>query len=378
VSSMVVPLITSNACVGVLNLSRTKGLARFSGGDLRLARSVASHLALAVENARLIANLTEAVEEAHSERAKFHGIFDGLGLASFLIDKQGNIVESNAAAQVLTFQPEEALRKLKSLKGKRREADLIDPATGRSWRAVMNTIPSGATLILEETTERERQRAEMDRLNRLAEIGQMTAAIAHEIRNPLTGIRSAAQMIRELPDAADEFAGIIEHEAMKLNELCTQFLGFAKPMDLRMQMFDLRDSIQQVRKLIAPQFKAKGVRLGVEIERHLPMIEGDPLRWEQVLQNLMLNALQASQPGGTVVVGASMNGLWIEDSGCGMTDEQMQKLFSPFFTTKPQGTGLGLSTVRKILDAHGARITVKSKLNQGTRFEIELPLRRAA
>src|SRR5262249_7303459 len=102
VSSMVVPLTTSHACVGVINLSRARGLDRFSGSDLRLARSVASHLALAVENARLIASLTEAVEEADSERAKFRGIFNGLGLASYLIDKQGAIIESNAAAQALT------------------------------------------------------------------------------------------------------------------------------------------------------------------------------------------------------------------------------------------------------------------------------------
>jgi signal transduction histidine kinase len=108
------------------------------------------------------------------------------------------------------------------------------------------------------------------------------------------------------------------------------------------------------------------------------MIEGDPLRWEQVLQNLMLNALQASDAGGRVVVGSSTGKIWIEDQGCGMTEEQLEKLFTPFFTNKPQGTGLGMSTVKKILDAHDARIHVESKVNQGTRIEIELPLRRAA
>lgn len=371
VSSMVVPLIIAQGSIGVLNLSRTVGCDRFSEADLRLARSVASHLALAVENARLVASI-------QSEREKFRGIFDGLGLAAFLLDTEGGVVESNQAAKQLDFLAMEPVQNLMKRNTKRRDLEVHDPASGRSWMAVLNPIPGGATLILEETTERERQRREMDRLNRLAEIGQMTAAIAHEIRNPLTGIRSAAQMIREMPEACDEFAGIIEHEAIKLNELCSQFLGFAKPLELRMQPMDVREVIYRSQKLMLPQFQSKRVQLDVEISGHLPIIEGDPLRWEQVLQNLMLNALQASEDGGKVVVGASMNGIWVEDRGHGMSEEQVQKLFSPFFTTKPQGTGLGLSTVKKILDAHQVAISVASAPNKGTRFDISFPMRRAA
>jgi signal transduction histidine kinase len=371
VSSMVVPLTIARGTIGVLNLSRTLGCERFSEADLKLARSVASHLALAVENARLVASI-------QSEREKFRGIFDGLGLAAFLLSTEGEVVESNPAANRFDFLSMAPVQKLIKRGSKRRDLEFDDPASGRSWMAVLNPIPGGATLILEETTERERQRREMDRLNRLAEFGQMTAAIAHEIRNPLTGIRSAAQMIREMPEASDEFAGIIEHEAMKLNDLCSQFLGFAKPLELRMQRMDLREVIQRTQKLMLPQFQAKQVHLDVEISGHLPIIEGDPLRWEQVLQNLMLNALQASEQGGKVVVGASMSGIWVEDSGSGMTDEHIQKLFSPFFTTKPQGTGLGLSTVKKILDAHQASIHVSSAPGKGARFDISLPVRRAA
>lgn len=378
VSSMVVPLTTAQGCIGVLNLSRIKGCELFSESDLRLARSVASHLSLAVENARLVASLQGAVRETDAERAKFHGIFDGLGLAAYLLDESWQVVESNTASQDFPLELGRFVDQLKKEKGRKREVEVFDEASGRSWLAVLNPIPNGATLILEETTEREMQRREMDRLNRLAEIGQMTAAIAHEIRNPLTGIRSAAQMIRELPEAADEFTAIIEHEAMKLNELCTQFLGFAKPIHLRHEPVDLREAIERTVKLMARQFEEKQVRLDVEIDAQLPIIEGDQLRWEQVLQNLMLNALQASEPGSRVSVGASMNGIWVEDQGTGMTQEQVQRLFSPFFTTKAQGTGLGLSTVKKIVDAHGAQIRVQSQRGNGTRFEIEFPLRRAA
>ncbi len=377
-SSMVVPLWANQSCVGVLNLSRTVGNDRFSEADLKLARSVASHLALAVANARLVASLRGAVQDLESERAKFRGIFDGLGLAAFLLDRQGNVVESNPAAQQLEFLPVDAIRALLKQSGKKREKEIQDPTSGRSWMAVMNPISNGATLLLEETTEREKNRKEIDRLNRLAEIGQMTAAIAHEIRNPLTGIRSAAQMIRELPEAAEEFTGIIEHEAMKLNELCSQFLGFAKPLELNTQPMSITDCLKRVVKLIAPQFKAKQVQMDVQIDAQMPMIEGDPHRWEQVFHNLLLNALQASVAGGTVRFGVTMTKIWIEDHGCGMTQDQVQRLFSPFFTTKAQGTGLGLSTVKKILDAHGAEISVSSQPGMGTRFEVLLPMRRAA
>lgn len=378
VSSMVVPLSSSQGCIGVLNLSRNQGSDRFSEADLRLARSVASHLALAIENARLVASLQTAIRDAESERAKFRGIFEGLGLPAYFLNQDWHVLEQNFATRDIPVSLDLILSELRAEAGLSKEKEVFDHASGRSWLAVLNVLPIGATLILEETTEREAHRRELDRLNRMAEIGYMTAAIAHEIRNPLTGIRSAAQMIREVPEAADEFTKIIEHEAMKLNELCSQFLGFAKPIELDKRAVDFRKVIESVVALMSHEFEDKDVVLDVEIAPRLPMIEGDPLRWEQVLQNLMLNALQASMPGSRVVVGASVAGIWVEDQGAGMTSEQQERLFTPFFTTKPQGTGLGLSTVKKIVDAHEAKITVQSFCGSGTRFDIEFPMKRAA
>jgi signal transduction histidine kinase len=129
---------------------------------------------------------------------------------------------------------------------------------------------------------------------------------------------------------------------------------------------------------MAPQFRSNDVRLDVQISADLPMIQGDPLHWEQVLQNLMLNALQASKAGGIVSVGTSSAGLWVEDEGCGMSEAQLERLFSPFYTTKPNGTGLGLSNAKKIVDAHGGTITVQSRLNSGSRFMISFPMEKAA
>jgi signal transduction histidine kinase len=375
VSSMVVPLASPGGPVGVMNLSRKTGLDRFNQADLRLAKSIAGHLGLAIENARLVANLQMTVSELEGERAKFRGIFDGLGLPALMIDRRGRIAEANRAASEL---PELCLAQFWTTQAQR-EHEYTDPVSGRSWHIVGSSLPNKmATLVLEETTAREQQRRELDRLNRLAEIGQMTATIAHEIRNPLTGILSAAQMIGQSPEDTAEFAEIIEHEAKRLNSLCSDFLNFAKPLHLNMEKVSLLTILDQVAKLMRSAFEERGVGLEVVIGQDLPKIEGDPLRLEQVLQNLMLNALQATEMGGSVTIGVDHAHIWIQDTGCGMTEEHKSRLFTPFFTTKAQGTGLGLSTVKKIADAHRAELSVKSEVGLGTTIDIAFPERRAA
>jgi len=288
ISSMVVPLVTPAGPMGVLNVARALGKHQFSADDLRLAQSVAGHLALAVENARLVANLRSAVLEL------------------------------------------------------------------------------------------EQQRAESDRLKRLAEIGQLTAAIAHEIRNPLTGIRGAAQMIKEDQDSASEYAAIIEEETAKLNDLCTEFLNFAKPIELRREEFAFPTLVERVTNLMRAEFEQKQIQLDVEILDEMPKMIGDEPRWEQVLRNLLINALHASHAGSRVVVKLLADGFRVEDKGTGMDADQVDRLFSPFFTTKPFGTGLGLSTVKKIVDAHKAVISVTTQSGEGTTFAVDFQARKAA
>jgi signal transduction histidine kinase len=369
-SSMVVPLMARVGCIGVLNLARQKGLDGFVQADLRLAKGVAGHLALAIENARLVANL-------QTERAKFESIFEGLGSAAFLLDEHGRILESNLAARDPQIRQ---LGLLKEISGpySPRALEVADANSGRSWIATINPIYQGATLILQETTEYEKQRHEVSRLSRLAEIGQMTAAVAHEIRNPLTGIRSAAQMIKQAPETAKEFAEIIVHEAIKLNDLCDEFLNFARPVQLRRARLDFAGVVQRACNLLRPEFDAKGVSLDIQIAEEMPKIVGDPSGWEQALTNLLINALQATPAGGHVQVGANPSRFWVEDDGQGMSEIEAERAFSPFFTTKPQGTGLGLSVVKKIVDAHEGSISVSSEPGTGTRFEDEFAKRRAA
>lgn len=388
-SSIVMPLFAANeGCIGVLNLSRSAGDKDFEQTDLQRVGALAQHLSLAVSNARLFASLSESRKAEAAARSKLEGVVQSLGVAVLVFDSKGRVTDSNRKALELlgpstgTWQSAldevspELSRALVEVLVKARSSEYVrtrahDQAQDRSWSIVCTPLSGGgATAVMEETTQLERGHREMSRLARLAEIGQMTAAIAHEIRNPLTGIRSAAQMITTSPEHSSEFAGIIEEEVLKLNAICEEFLEFSRPLALRCREFDISELAKNLAKRHREEFEARGVRLKLEIEEHEPTIYGDVLRLEQVMRNLVLNALQACARGGEVRLVLRSKGFSVEDTGKGMQEEDLHKLFTPFFTTKPNGTGLGLCNARKIVDAHGGKLAVWSKPGIGSRFDV--------
>ncbi len=210
---------------------------------------------------------------------------------------------------------------------------------------------------------------EVSRVRRLAEIGQMTAAIAHEIKNPLTGIRSAAQLIVSMPDQAVELAHMVEEEAMKLSELCNQFLDFARPIEPNFGPVDLFVIATKLREIHQHEFWEASVELKILGDSN-PVL-GDRHQIERVMQNLMLNALQATASGGSVTIQILPRGFSVTDTGSGMDPETLSKLFQPFFTSKPKGTGLGLSNCQKIISAHSGAIVVDSKVGEGSSFRVQ-------
>jgi signal transduction histidine kinase len=388
-SSIVMPLLAANeGCIGVINLSRGNVDKEFDTNDLERVSALAQHISLAVSNARLFASLNESRKLEAAARNKLEGVVQSLGVAVLVFDEKGRVTDSNRKAQEMLgrtgepwqvaldqVSPElcrglvEVLVRAKSSEYVRTRA--YDRQQDRSWSLVCTPLPGGgATAVLEETTVQDQSHREMSRLARLAEIGQMTAAIAHEIRNPLTGIRSAAQMISSAPEHSTEFAGIIEQEVMKLNEICEEFLEFSRPLALRRRDVDIEELARNLAERHKDEFDAKGVRLRLEIESEKPTIYGDVLRLEQVMRNLLLNAFQACTRGGEVHMILRKTGFSVEDTGKGMQEADLEKLFTPFFTTRPNGTGLGLCNVRKIVDAHDGKISVWSQVGIGSRFDV--------
>lgn len=380
-SSMVIPLSDPRRrVIGVLNISRVSGEPPFRDADLDQVVALAAHVALAVGNAEMVATLKSSRDATIRAHEQLVAVLDSVGGAVWVVDDRGAVVNenfpaaecmsdpANLVAQSLTDIAEAALANPTT-----RPERIHDSASGRSWLVRATPLESGGAVVsAQEVTEHEGHQREAARVKRLAEIGQMTAAIAHEIRNPLTGIRSAAQMIRQHPEVLSDFIGLIEEEALKLNDLCDEFLEFARPMQLNRAPVRLGDLAGQIVNVLDPLAREAGSTLEIEqIGPDCP-IELDSRRIGQVLHNLIRNALEVTPPGGKVRIETESGTLRVRDWGPGMEQEVVEKLFSPFFTTKPDGTGLGLSNCKKIVDAHGGELSVESSVGEGTTFTVHL------
>lgn len=226
------------------------------------------------------------------------------------------------------------------------------------------------------------QRAEeaVRRSDRLAALGQLSAGLAHELRNPLGTIRGSAEMLSKAisseNEVAKEVAGFISSEVDRANSLITRFLHFARPLELRPETADLCQTID--RAIANVEREVPGITVYKNYAPEIPPFRFDAELMERVLYNLILNAAQASAGGGAVTVktraGEGMAEIAVIDRGAGIAPENMNTIFNPFFTTKPQGVGLGLAIVAKIVDEHGGRISVESEKGKGSVFRVQLPL----
>lgn len=230
-----------------------------------------------------------------------------------------------------------------------------------------------ADLILE--IEEQLRRAE-----RLSALGELSAGLAHEIRNPLGAIRGTAEILQDGIDPADrryEFSRILVREVDRLNRVVEDFLRFARPAPVERGRCDVNAALREVLELSRPQADRNGVRVELRAGE-LPPLAGDRGQLRQVFLNLVLNALQAMPGGGSLTVTTeSVDGqarLRFADTGQGIAPENLERIFNPFFTTRREGTGLGLAITQRIVQGHGGRIEVQSRAGEGTTFTVILPL----
>jgi signal transduction histidine kinase len=218
------------------------------------------------------------------------------------------------------------------------------------------------------------------------EIAALAGGLAHEIKNPLSTIGLNMELLAE--DFADSESprdrralakiAVVQRECRRLQNLLDDFLNFAKLRTIRLEPSDLNAEIQRVVAFYAPQARETGVEVICYLDPDLPSVVLDREAFHGALVNLVINALQAMPQGGQLVVrttpSAAGVALHLIDTGCGMDEQTLEQIFETFFSTKPGGSGLGLPTTRKIIEAHGGRIRVQSEVGRGTQFTIELPV----
>jgi two-component system sensor histidine kinase HydH len=226
--------------------------------------------------------------------------------------------------------------------------------------------------------------AAMRRSERLAALGQLSAGLAHELRNPLGTIKASAEMLTTSltpeNEVAREVAGFISSEVDRTNLLVTRFLEFARPLKLRLAPVDLTHVLDTA----VANLERSSPRYDVAVyKNYAPEIGPLPLDadlMERVFFNLLLNAAQATPAGGAVTVKTRLAGdtaeISVIDRGAGIEPKDRESIFNPFFTTKPEGVGLGLAIVSKIVDDHGGKIAVESEPGKGSVFRVYLPIRK--
>jgi len=231
----------------------------------------------------------------------------------------------------------------------------------------------------------------VQRADRMASIGELASGIAHEIRNPLAGIQGAIQVIAEgFPEEDDrrQVTDEIQKQIHRLERLVRDLLNYAKPIPANYFPTDINELTDKVFSFFLTQ-QGGATYFNVRRNFHspLPQIMIDPHLMEQAFLNIILNAKRAMPQGGTLAVstrplgqegdngdGAQEIQVIIEDTGTGISKENLRKIFNPFFSTRADGTGLGLSITKNIIEQHGGRIEVESQVNIGTRFTITLPV----
>jgi signal transduction histidine kinase len=240
------------------------------------------------------------------------------------------------------------------------------------YRRTAEELAESTTVLLE--TEEQLRRAD-----RLSVLGELSAGLAHEVRTPLASIRGAAEILSGSDDPAerDEFSAILVKEVDRLNRVVTDFLSFARPGATSTGSADPAAAAREVIRLLGLQAGKGDVTIEDDLSDELPAVALGEEALKQVLLNLVMNALQATDCGGKVRVGGrETNGgvtITVEDNGCGIPEDEREKVFEPFVTSRETGTGLGLSVVRRILTGHGATIEIGAASPSGTVVTIGLP-----
>lgn len=361
---------------------------------------------IAGEVGGIIDSINELARSVLETRSMQNNILDSLGDGIVTIDSQHCISYVNpAACTLLGYRAEEVIGK-PWLAMFRQEAKfsslLIDTLqSGQEHRAIELEFPLaqrtltilsstsllydgrgkqlGAVAVIRDISENRALQGQLARASQLAAIGEMSASIAHELRTPLTSIRGFVQYLQDSNDPAEwkEYGNIIIREVDALNRIATGLLDLARPQPLNPLPTDLTRLIEDSLLLIAKP-NGKKISFNCRLLPDLPLLELDKGQIKQVVLNLLINSIQAIDSKGEIDIETSLDAdsvlLTIRDSGCGIPTADLERIFDPFFSSKPSGTGLGLPVAQRIVERHHGQLALSSQPGQGTVARLRLPI----
>jgi len=386
-----------------------------------LARSFNEMIVKLKESQQEVEHYTHTLEQKVEERThelqlsehKYRILFEHAGTAIALIDKTGKFLMINKVFEILSGYSKDQLEERAMLsqflsnndcKGIKnlcngnkngtvqfpvnKECSFIDQKGNyRNVNLTISLIPETSNLLVSivDVTELRELQKKLIRSQQLAALGELSAAIAHEIRNPLVAINTSVGILRnglDLEDEDEELMNIISEEAMRLNKIVDDFLKFARPNEPQFLRTDINGLIRETILILRNRFN--GIDTKIQLTEDLPIISGDPDQLKQVLMNILINAIESMPSGGTLSIatryGNNSNGhlqteIVIKDTGNGIQDTDLSKIFQPFFSTKKDGVGMGLAICERIIQNHDGEIKVNSRFGMGTEFIISLPIK---
>lgn len=409
------PMKVKGEVRAVLATGPRRGGQPLSSEDVELLVALCGHAAVALESARLLAQLQGKVNEVERLRRHNEDILESSRIGILVVDADGTIQALNEAlielygasreeavgrtlAEVFPLplvrrlaraaegdEERDGIRRLYRYTLSDRRGRKIVVNVSKSNLAAGDGQRSGQVITIDDVTEQVKMEEQLLRQDRLASIGILASGVAHEVNTPLTGISSYTQMLLAELDPADpryEVLRKIERQTFRAANIVNSLLNFTREGTGAVEMIGVQGLLDESLALFEPQLRGGAIRIERVVEGGLPQLPGHRGKLQQVLLNLLLNARDAIPGSGTIRTSARRREgrllIEVADDGEGIPEEDLGKVFDPFFTTKPRGrgTGLGLSLSYNIVHEHKGEISVESRRGEGTVFTVDLPLER--
>ena len=394
-----IPCRAKDRVIAYLGMGCTEDGEYLTTEDLELLEGVSDYVGIAVENATLYRSLEDKATEYETLKDFNENIIESISVG-VLVEVGGEILGWNRALEKLTGRersemigketstiiPEESLERLREERNlyKHRWGDLVvnfsaTPLLDKKSQA------TGRLIIVDDITERVRLEDQLVQNDKLTSMGLLAAGVAHEVNTPLAVISSYSQLLHKQLSPNDERKTLMDRiikQTFRASEIVNNLLSFSRTDATEFVELDVHQVIAETISMLDHQLKSAGICIEREFGAEVPLAFGNAGKMQQVFLNLFLNSKDAMAHGGTLRIRTDADAarlrIWIEDTGTGITSENIKKIYDPFFTTKEsgKGTGLGLSVSYGIIQEHGGEIFVESQSGIGTMFRLELPLAR--